>query len=51
MLRDMQMHLYENIDEGFVCTNIDSEYCADWTDYADSCEDWEGKDDERYGSQ
>lgn len=39
-------HWYENIDEGFVCTNIDSEYCADWTDYADSCEDWEGKDDE-----
>lgn len=28
-------HLYENIDEGFVCANIDSEYCADWTDYAD----------------
>lgn len=22
-------HCYENIDEGFVCTNIDSEYCAD----------------------
>ena len=44
-------HLYENIDEGFVCTNIDSEYCADWTDYADSCEDWEGEDDERYGLQ
>ena len=22
-------HYYENIDEGFVCTNIDSEYCAD----------------------
>lgn len=36
-------HLYENIDEGFVCTNIDSEYCADWTDYDDTCEDWEGK--------
>ena len=35
---------YENVDEGFVCTNIDSEYCADWTDYADSCEDWEGKE-------
>ena len=29
----------------------DSDYCADWTDYADSCEDWEGKDDERYGLQ
>ena len=39
-----QWHWYENIDEGFVCTNIDSEYCADWTDYADSCEDWEGKE-------
>ena len=40
-------HWYENVDEGFVCTNIDSEYCADWTVYADSCEDWEVKDDER----
>lgn len=44
-------HWYENIDEGFVCTNIDSEYCTDWTDYADSCEDWEGKDDERFNQQ
>lgn len=34
-------HWYENVDEGFVCTNIDSEYCADWTDYADSCGDWD----------
>lgn len=41
-------HWYENIDEGFVCTNIDSEYCADWTDYAIPAEDWEGKDDEKY---
>lgn len=32
-------HWYENVDEDFVCTNIDSEYCADWTDYADSCSD------------
>lgn len=39
-------HWYVNIYEDFVCTNIDSEYCADWTDYDDYCEDWEGKGDE-----
>ena len=26
-----------------VCCNGDSEYCADFTDPEDSCEEWEGR--------
>lgn len=36
-------HCRESIDNGYVCTNDQSEYCSDWTDYNDSCEDWEGR--------
>lgn len=28
----------------WVCVNDRSEYCADWTEYSDSCEEWEGRD-------
>lgn len=35
-------HKKEDIDQGWVCVNPDSEYIADWTEYGDSCEDWEG---------
>lgn len=27
----------------WVCTNGESEYWADYTGYADSCPDWEGR--------
>ena len=27
--------------DDWVCVNGDSEYCADWTSYTDSCSDWE----------
>lgn len=37
-------HHHENIDDGLVCTNVDSEYVTDWTEYKDSCEEWEGRD-------
>ena len=37
-------HQHEDIDDGWVCVNDRSEYCTDWTDYKDCCEDWEGKD-------
>ena len=37
-------HQHEDIDDGWVCVNDRSEYCADWTDYKDCCEDWEGKE-------
>ena len=28
---------------GFYCCNTNSEYCTDYTEYGDSCEDWEAK--------
>lgn len=37
-------HTFESVDSGYVCANPDSEYCADWTEYNDSCEDFEVKD-------
>ena len=36
--------VWETPQDFFDKLNDDSEYCADWTDYADSCEDWEGKE-------
>ena len=36
-------HRHEGIDDGWVCVNADSEYCTLWTEYGDSCIDWEGK--------
>jgi len=32
---------HENISNGWVCVNNDSDYCADWTDYNHTCEYWE----------
>lgn len=32
-------HRHESIDNGWVCTNPDSDYIGDWTDYEDRC--WE----------
>lgn len=37
-------HHYEDIDDGGVCVNDQSKYCADWTEYSDSCEEWEGRE-------
>lgn len=34
-------HKYEDIDDGWVCTNADSDYCSDWTEYDDCCMDYE----------
>lgn len=36
-------HQHEDIDDGWVCVNPDSDNRADWTDYNDSCQDWEGR--------
>lgn len=36
-------HHHENIDDGWVCVNDRSEYCVEWTEYSDSCEEWERK--------
>lgn len=37
-------HKYEDISQGWICCNADSEYVADWTDYDFSCEDFEEKE-------
>lgn len=37
-------HRHEDIDDGWVCVNDRSEYCADWTEYSDSCEAWEERE-------
>ena len=42
-------HIYEEISQGFVCCNDDSDYCADWTEYEDTCEEWEDKDESEDG--
>lgn len=34
-------HQYEDITDGWVCVNDESEYLADWTMFDDSCEEWE----------
>lgn len=38
-------HQHEDISQGWVCCNQDSEYVADWTDYTDCCEEWESRDE------
>lgn len=37
-------HMHEDTDDGFVCVNSDSEYCADWTAYYFVCPDWEERE-------
>lgn len=37
-------HEHENIDDGWVCTNPDSDAVADWTEYSDSCMAWESRE-------
>lgn len=38
-------HEHENIDDGYVCVNHESENCADWTEDDDCCECWEANTD------
>ena len=37
-------HRYEKESQGWVCCNADSDYCADWTEYDDSCDEFEEKE-------
>lgn len=37
-------HQQENIDEGCVCVNGDSEYCGDWTIYDNCCKEYEERE-------
>ena len=34
---------HEDIDDGYVCVNGDSEYVADWVEADNFCRDWSGK--------
>lgn len=34
-------HHHEDIDDGFVCVNADSEYVTEWTDDDFGCDEWE----------
>ena len=35
---------HEDINDGWMCVNDRSEFCADWIGYNDSCEEWEGRE-------
>lgn len=37
-------HIHENVDDGFICTNPNSDHIADWTDAEDLCTEREGDD-------
>lgn len=34
-------HVHEDIDDGWVCVNPDSDNFTDWTEYDDACEEFE----------
>ena len=34
-------HEHEDISDGFVCVNGDSDFVTDWTDYNFCCEEYE----------
>ena len=34
-------HAYDDTEDSWLCTNEQSEYEAEWTDYKDHCMEWE----------
>lgn len=36
-------HQFENVDDGYVCVNGESEYLSDWTDFNHTCDCWEAE--------
>ena len=36
-------HQYEYINSDWRCVNDSSDYCTDWTDYDDTCDEWTAK--------
>lgn len=38
-------HHHEDIDDGYICVNADSECCADWTEHSYCCSEWEEEDE------
>lgn len=41
-------HYHKNIGDGWECVNDKSEYFADWTEYSDSCDEWEERKQMKY---
>lgn len=41
-------HYHKNINDGWECVNDKSEYFANWTEYRDSCDEWEGRGQMKY---
>ena len=39
-----EWHFHEDISDGWVCVNDQSDYVADWTDYEHCCDEWEGRE-------
>lgn len=37
-------HQFEDISDGWVCVNNESEYVSDWTEFNHTCPDWEGRE-------
>jgi len=40
-------HHFKDANGEWVCGNKDSEHYTDWTNYKDSCGDWEGRESAR----
>lgn len=41
--KNCKYHQHEDIDDGYVCCNPDSDYVGDWTDENDWCSEWKEK--------
>ena len=37
-------HKKDNDGDGWICTNPNSEYYVEWTEYNDNCEEWEERE-------
>lgn len=37
-------HKHEDISDGWVCVNDQSDHRADWTGHDDTCDEWEGQE-------
>ena len=40
---ECKWYTFEEIDRGYVCTNADSPYCAEWVGHEHRCDEYEEK--------
>ena len=38
---ECKWHIHDEIDDGWVCCNADSDYCTYYTEYEDTCREFE----------